>query len=380
MNRPRPRTLAILRKELLHIRRDMRSLLIAVFMPVVLLLIYGYGVCSDVKNIRLIVVDWSKTRESRDLTDAFARSGYFRFAALSDRYEEAVTALDTGTARAVLVIPRTFARQLLRGRPSSVQVLVNAADSTTASVVAAYVEGLLSSWSEAYARRWSMRAGALQSAPMPKLEPRIRIWYNEELRSTNFLIPGLIAIILAMTAALLTSGTIAGERERGSFELLMVSPVTATELMLGKVGAYALLAAADVLLVVVVGTMWFRVPLRGSVVLLMMTSGIFLIASLGTGIFFSARLTAQQTALTATIVSTMVPSILLSGFYFPIRSMPAVVQLLTVVIPARYFMVITRGIFLKGVGFDLLWPQVAALSALAAVILLAAVRSLPRKL
>lgn len=380
MRRPRSRTVAVLRKELIHIRRDVRSLLIAVFMPVALLLIYGYGVSSDVRNIRLMVVDWSRTLESRELADAFVRSGYFRLVAQSDRYAAAGRSLDTGQARVVLTIPRSFARHLARGEACSVQLLIDGSDSTTATVAAAYAESILASRSQALQQQWAARQGLRAAGAMPRLDARVRVWYNEDLRSTNFIIPGLIAIILAMTAALLTSGTIAGERERGTIEQLVASPITSGELIIGKLGAYCLLALADVALVLLVGTLWFRVPLRGSVLLLMASAFVFLIAALGMGLFFSARLSTMQTALTAAILSTMVPSILLSGFYFPIRSMPPVLQLLTAIIPARYFMVITRGVFLKGVGLDVLWPQLAALGALAGLVLIAATRSFRKKL
>lgn len=380
MKRPRSRTLAVLRKELVHIRRDVRSMLIAALMPVVLLLIYGYGVSSDVNNIRLAVIDWSRTRDSRELTAAFVQSGYFKIVSHSDRYADGQSALDRGVARAVLVIPANYARELARGRTARVQLLVDGSDPTTANVAAGYAEGILAGRSVSMARAWAARRGrsAIQSGP--PIEARARVWYNEDLRSTNFIIPGLIAVILAMTSALLTSGTIAGERERGTMEQLFASPITARELMLGKIGAYALLAFADVVLVVLIGTLWFRVPLRGSPLLLLASSGVFLMAALGLGLLFSARLKTQQTALTAAIMATMVPSILLSGFYFPISSMPRLIQGFTIVIPARYFMVITRGIFLKGVGLAELWPQLAMLAALGALILLAAIRSFRKRL
>ncbi len=380
MKRSRSRTAAILRKELIHIRRDTRSLIIAVLMPVALLIIYGYGVSSDVRNIRMVVVDWCRTRESRALVSSFVQSGYFRIVGGTERYADAQRMLDLGTTRTVLVVPTTFARDLAKGNVTHVQFLVDGSDPTTANVAAGYAEAIVGRVATSAVRQSLARRGQPRPRGVPPIDVRVRVFYNEELRSTNFIIPGLIAIILAMTAALLTSGTIAGERERGTMEQLAASPIQSRELMLGKIGAYSLLAAADVVLVILVGTFWFGVPLRGSVLLLMVASGIFLMAALGLGLLFSARMATQQTALTAAVLSTMVPSILLSGFYFPIRSMPSVIQVLTTLIPARYFMVITRGVFLKGVGWRTLWPQIAMLALLAAVILAGAIRAFRRKL
>lgn len=375
MTRCRSRTAAVLRKELIHIRRDVRSLIIAVFMPVALLLIYGYGVSSDVRDIPLLVVDWCRTRDSRELAASFERSGYFRIVMRTEKYTEAVRILDRRYARVALVIPASCSRDLAGGRPVRVQVLVDASDPTTANVAAGYALAIVNRQSEAVQRLWATRRGLTPAALAPPLDARIRVWYNEDLRSTNFIIPGLIAVILAMTSALLTSGTIAGERERGSLEQLMASPLSARELMLGKMGAYALLALADVALVVLVGTLWFRVPLRGSLLLLAMASAVFVVAAMGMGLLFSARMATLQTALVAAVLSTMVPSILLSGFYFPIQAMPQLIQVLTLVIPARYFMVITRGVFLKGVGLEVLWPQLLMLALLAVLILAGAVRA-----
>ncbi|MBM3495798.1 MAG: ABC transporter permease [Armatimonadetes bacterium] len=375
--RPRSRTVAVMRKEFIHIRRDTRSLIIALLMPVALLLIYGYGVSSDIRNIRLGVVDWSRTRESRELVAAFTQGGYFRVVLWSDRYDDLARALDTGAVRTALVIPRSYAADLARGRTAKTQLLLDGSDPNTANVATGYAEAIVASTSARIARQWALRRGSKAlSAP---IAADVRVWFNEDLRSANFIVPGLIAVILAMTSALLTSGTIAGERERGAIEQLVASPITARELMLGKIAAYSVIAFVDVALVVLVGTLWFAAPLRGSVLLLAASSGVFLMAALGIGLMFSARMPTQQTALTAAIMATMVPSILLSGFYFPIASMPAPIRAITTIIPARYFLVITRGIFLKGVGLRELWPQLAMLALLSALILIAGIRSFKKK-
>jgi ABC-2 type transport system permease protein len=365
---------AVMRKELIHIRRDTRSLVIAALMPVALLLIYGYGVSSDINHIRLGVVDWSRTRESRELIAAFTSSGYFDLTVRTDRYDELRQGLDGGVIRAALVIPASFAASIARMQPARVQLLLDGSDPNTANIAAGYAEAIVASRSAEVVRALAQRQGQARAA-QPAIMPEVRVWYNEELRSVNYIVPGLIAVILAMTAALLTSGTVAGERERGSIELLAASPATARDIMLGKIAAYAVLAFVDVVLVVVVGRYWFGVPFRGSPVLLAFSSGVFLMAALGLGLFFSARMPTQQTAITAALMATMVPSILLSGFFFPIASMPKPIQAITYVVPARYFMVITRGIFLKGAGLRELWPQLAMLAVYSSLMLLAGIRS-----
>lgn len=381
MSRPRSRTVAVMRKEFIQIRRDARSLATAVALPVMLLIIYGYGVSSDINNIRLGVVDWSRTAESRDLIGAFTRSGYFVQVLQTDRYGDLQAALDGRRIRAGLVVPVDFARQLAQGRTAHVQILLDGADPTTANVARAYADAIVQSRSVLVAVEVYRRKGMGAKPPgMPPIDGRMRVWYNEDLRSTNYIVPGLIAIILMMTTALLTSGTVARERERGTIEQLVASPLLSRELMFGKIAAYSVIAFVDVALVVLVGTLWFQVPLRGSLLLLAGASALFLMAALGLGLMLSARLPTQQTALTAALMVTMVPSILLSGFYYPISSMPRIIQIVTYVVPARYFMVITRGIFLKGVGLHELWPQFVPLALYGALILTAAVRSFKKRL
>jgi ABC-2 type transport system permease protein len=215
---------------------------------------------------------------------------------------------------------------------------------------------------------------------VPAIDGRVRVWYNEELRSVNFIVPGLMAVILMMTSALLTSGTISRERERGTIEQLVASPLKSHELMLGKIAAYTLLSLVDVALVVLVGTLWFGVPLRGSLLLLCACSLLFLMSALGIGLLISAAIPSQQTAMVAAIMATMVPSILLSGFYFPISSMPVPIQVVTYLIPARYFLVIVRGIFLKGVGVAVLWPHILTLAVLGTALLSASILAFKKRL
>lgn len=370
-----------MRKEFIQIVRDPRTLAIALLLPVLLLFIYGYGISSEIKNIRLGVVDWSRSRESRDLVRAFTQSGYFIWVYASDRYQDMERAIDSRRIKVALVIPADFARQLARGRPASVQALLDGSDPTTASVASGYLEAIVQSYSLKAVLELVRRRG-LRARPrgFPPIDGRVRVWYNEDLRSESFIIPGLIATILMMTSALLTSGTLARERERGTIEQLVASPIKSHELMVGKIAAYTLLAFVDVALVVVVGKFWFGVPLRGSLLLLALCSGLFLMAALGLGLLISALIPSQQTAMIAAIMVTMVPSILLSGFYFPIASMPAVVQAITYAVPARYFLVIVRGIFLKGVGLPELWGQIVPLAIYGATLLTMSIFAFKKRL
>jgi len=356
------RYLAVARKEVIHIIRDRRTLGVAVSLPLVLLVLYGYALNLDVREISLVVLDRDRTAQSRDLVGAFVNSGYFRVVQYADRPADLDRALDAGRARAALNIPSRFAQTLQRGRPAAVQVIVDGSDSLVANTVIGYAEGITDAYSTgvsvAALRRLLPAAPALTGLPV---DARVRVWYNPELRSSDFIVPGLIATILAMLAGLLTSLTVVRERERGSMEQLVVSPVTNTELMLGKLTPYVVLALVDVALITLVGVFLFQVPLRGSVLLLGGLSLFFLAAALSLGLLISALSPNQTIAMVIALFTTMLPTILLSGFIFPIRSMPLVFQGLTNVIPARHFLVILRGIFLKGVGLEVLWAPALVL-------------------
>jgi ABC-2 type transport system permease protein len=370
-----------MRKEFIQIARDPRTLGIAILLPVVMLVLYGYGISSDIKEIQMGVVDWSRTLESRNLLRAFTQSGYFHWVYASDRYDDMERALDSRRIKVALVIPADFARQLARGRPAFVQALIDGSDPTTASVASGYLEAIVQNYSSRIMLDLVRRKG-LTARPrgVPPIDARARVWYNEELKSTNFIVPGLIAVILMMTSALLTSGTIARERERGTIEQIVASPLKSRELMIGKIAAYTALAFLDVALIVLVGTLWFGAPLRGSLTLLAVCSGLFLMSALGLGLLISSAIPSQQTAMVAAIMVTMVPSILLSGFYFPIASMPSIVQAITYVVPARYFLVIVRGIFLKGIGLRDLWPQIVPLAVYGSILLTASIFAFKKRL
>ena len=363
------RTYMIAWKESVQILRDVRSLAVVIVLPVLMLILYGYAINLDVRHVPLAVYDQDLTHDSRDLTGAFTRSGRFDVIAYLDSYEQVTKALDDGDARVALIIPRRFAADLARGRVVPVQLVVDGSDSTTASTAIGYASAILQQQSARITLAAVEKSGlALGGSALP-LDARMRFWYNPELKSANFMVPGLIAVILMMLSALLTSMTVVRERERGTIESLIVSPVLPNELMLGKLIPYVIIAFADVILVIAAGRLLFRVPLVGSPALVLICSAIFLTAALGIGLLISTLARNQQTAMIAAMLGTQLPALLLSGFMFPVTAMPTVVQWLTNIIPARHFLVIVRGIFLKGSGVPQVWQPALILLILGAFLL-----------
>ena len=363
------RTWMIAWKESIQILRDARSLVVVIVLPVLMLIIYGYAINLDVRHVRLAVYDQDRTRASRDLIGAFTRSGRFDVTAYIESTRQIAKALDEGDARIALVIPIHFAADLSRGRAVPVQLIVDGSDSTTASTAIGYAAAIIQQQSVLISLEAVRRTGLATGDSVLPLDARMRFWYNPELKSANFMVPGLIAVILMMLSALLTSMTVVRERERGTIESLIVSPVMPHELMLGKLAPYVIIAFADVILVIAAGRVLFRVPLLGSPALVLVCSAIFLTAALGIGLLVSTLARNQQTAMTVAMLATQLPSMLLSGFLFPISAMPKVIQLLTNIIPARHFLVIVRGIFLKGSGLSLVWQPALVLLTLGIVLL-----------
>ena len=363
------RTYMIAWKESVQLLRDVRSLAVVIVLPVLMLILYGYAINLDVRHVPLAVYDQDLTHDSRDLTGVFTRSGRFDVIAYLDSYEQVTKALDDGDARVALIIPRRFAADLARGRVVPVQLLVDGSDSTTASTAIGYAAAILQQQSARITLAAVRKSGlALGGAALP-LDARMRFWYNPELKSANFMVPGLIAVILMMLSALLTSMTVVRERERGTIESRIVSPVMPNEIMLGKLIPYVIIAFADVILVIAAGRLLFRVPLVGSPALVLICSAIFLTAALGIGLLISTLARNQQTAMIAAMLGTQLPALLLSGFMFPVTAMPTVVQWLTNIIPARHFLVIVRGIFLKGSGVPQVWQPALILLILGAFLL-----------
>lgn len=351
------RTLAVARKEVIQILRDPRTLAVVIILPVLMLILYGYAINMDVKHLRTVVLDMDNTSASRELVRVFQNSEYFRIVRFLNSPDEIDDVIQHGMARIAITIPKGYARDIAGGTRAEVQVVVDGSDSATGTVAVNYVSSALQAYSAELAFAASLGTGLVLTQSIIPVDYRPRVWYNPELRSTNFIVPGLIAVILMMLSSLLTSMTVVRERERGTIEQLVVSPVMPHELIIGKLIPYVAIAFLDIVMVTAAGRLLFDVPLRGSVLLLMVLSGAFLVAALGIGLLISTVSESQQTAMTIAMMTTMLPSVLLSGFLFPIASMPKAIQAVTYLVPARYFLVVVRGIFLKGAGPEVLWKQ-----------------------
>lgn len=343
------RFLAVARKEVLQLRRDPRSLLLAFAVPILLLVVFGYAITWDIRNIALGVLDRDGTAASRALIDAFEASGYFEVIERLARESEVHALLDRDRVQIVLFIPPDFAERAGTPSPPAVQAIVDGSDANTATIILAYSQAILS--------QHSARLQGVSIGGALPLVTESRVWYNEELRSRNMIVPGLVAVIMAVIAAMLTSLTISREWERGTMEQLASTPVTRIEIVFGKLVPYIAIGLIDIVLTVVLGVLIFGVPFRGNAVLLLVLSLLFLIGALGFGIAISAITKSQMLSTQAAMVATYLPALLLSGFMFSIDAMPSFLRGITYLIPARYFLVVTRGIFLKGVGIDVLRTQ-----------------------
>ena len=363
------RLLAVARKEVLQIRRDSRSLALAFVLPVVLLVLFGYAITWDVTDIRTLVVDQDRSSSSRALLDAFRSSRYFRVLGELGRTGEIGLRLTKGEAQLVLVVPPDFASELGAGRPAKLQAVLDGGDANTATIALAYTQGVVESW-----------AAGREGRVAPPVSVESRVLYNENLVSRNMIVPGLVAVIMMIIAAMLTSLTLAREWERGTMEQLAATPVSRAEVVLGKLLPYLAIGFVDVALTSALGVFLFGVPLRGSVLLLAVLSLLFLVGGLGLGIFLSAVARTQLVATQLAMVATFLPAFLLSGFMFDISIMPRALQAVTYLVPARYFVVVTRAIFLKGVGVEVLWPQGLLMVAFAAAGVVLAIRSFKKEI
>ncbi len=372
------RLLAVARKEAIHIRRDTRSLILALAIPMLLLLLFGYALTLDVDNVPLVVWDQNGTNLSRDFVAQFQASRYFSLQATTDNYRDIEEALNTGEAMLGVVIPYDFSDRLEAGRPVDVQVLLDGADATTASLAKGYAEAVAA----LYSRQIILRESRLPVAALPKapVEMRPRVWFNPDLNSRNYIVPGLIAVILMVIAAMLTSLTVAREWEQGTMEQLISTPVKGTELIVGKLIPYLVIGAFDVLMVVLTGQYIFHVPLHGNVALLALMTVIFLVGALSLGLLISVLTKAQLLSSQLAVVLTYLPTLLLSGFVFDIRNMPVVVQVITYIFPSRYFISLLKGIYLKGIGLEVLWLEALLMSIFATLMVALSVRKFHKRL
>jgi ABC-2 type transport system permease protein len=372
------RLLAVSRKEFLHVRRDPRSLGLGIAIPVVLLLLFGYVLTLDVDRVPLAVRDRSRTPESRELVSRFEGSRYFQVVLRAEGHPEVEAAIDDGRVLAALVIPEDFASRVRSDRPSVVQLLLDASEANTATIALGYAEALVSGYSADLEVRWA-KAKGLQGI-RPPLDLRPRVWFNTDLESRNFIVPGLISVIMMIIAALLTSLTVAREWEQGTMEQLAATPVTGTELVLGKLLPYFVIGMVDLSVAVAMGKYLFHVPMRGSLPLLFGIAAVFLVGALSLGMLFSVTARSQLPASQMAMAFTFLPSYLLSGFVFSIDSMPPVVRAVTYLVPSRYFVKVIKGIYLKGVGLGTLAVDTALLLLFGAALLLAATRMVRMKL
>ena len=357
---------SVIRKEFLQIRRDPRTLALIIVMPIIQLFLLGYAATTDVKNIPLAVWDQNHSPQSRALLDAFRSANYFTVAYAVQSEEEYRALIEAGDARVALIIPPDYDRRLLEST-AQVAIILDGSDATvgTTALSTARLIG------QSFATRVLMEQMALSGrvgSITPPLEVRTQVWYNPDLISAYFNIPGVIGMILYFITALLTATSIVRERERGTIEQLIVTPVRAWELIVGKMLPYVLLGLINVTEVLLIGHFWFKVPIRGDLGLVLLLCGLFVLSSLGIGLLASTIAKTQQEAV-LTVMFVMLPSIFLSGFFFPLEAMPKFLQLISAVIPLRYFLVIIRSLLLKGVGVAAIWKEILALVIFAVVIM-----------
>jgi ABC-2 type transport system permease protein len=351
------RIIPIIRKEFIHIRRDFRTLIIIFVMPVVQLLMFGYAINMEIQNIDLAVIDHSQSPASRDLVRAFQGSRFFTVRNFDGGEALAGALFQTRQARIVLIIPQDFAMTIERPVATKVQALIDASDSNAAQAIRNYADAILQTYN----------AGRELAAPFAV---QTTIQYNPTFKSSYFFVPGLVSLILIMISALLTSVAIAREKETGTMEQILVSPVLAREIVIGKVVPYILLAFIDGVIVLLVAHFWFKVPIIGSVALILGTALVYVFVALALGLFISTVAQTQQVAMMAALIISMLPSIMLSGFIFPIASMPKVLQGITYAVPAKYFLIIVRGIMLKGNTLMHIWTPLLALLGMGIILTL----------
>lgn len=366
----------MVRKELIELRRDPRLFAIVLIAPVIQLTVLGYAATTDIWNVPVVVVDPDRSAASRDLVARFEGSPYFSVVDVVTTVREVDQYLQTGRAWMAVSIPPGYERRVRDGSGATVQILADGSDASSTTVALGYATTLVAAYADE-----AVRAGSLRPAGQRRpVEAAIRVWYNPQLDSRDFMVPGVLALLLLVITANLTSMAIVRERERGTYEQLSVTPLARWELIVGKLLPFAVIGLLDVLLVVAVAVLWFEVPFRGSLGLLLGMSVVYLFTTLGLGLFVSTVSHTQQQAMMTTVFFFLLPMIFLSGFVFPIENMPRPVQSLTYLVPLRYYLVIVRSIFLKGVGLETFWREALALAGWGLAILALAVARLRKRL
>ena len=372
------RLLPIIRKEFIHIIRDPRTLVVMFFMPLMQLILLGYAATSDVRDVPLAVFDQDRSPQSRSLIESFVQSGQFSVAQRVAREQDLTSLIDNGTVRAGLIIPPTYAADLTGGRGAQVAFVLDGSDPSVASSALSSARLIGQVEATTIQQQTLARRGGSLTIVAP-MEVRTRVWYNPDMQSAVFMVPALIGLILQMQATLLTASAIVRERERGTIEQLIVTPIRPIELIVGKILPYALVALLITIEILVIGTLWFGVPIKGSLLLLLGISCLFLLSSLSIGLLISTVANTQQEAFLLTFL-TILPSVFLSGFIYPIAALPKVLQLISGVVPLSYFLVVVRGIVIKGVGIPALTSQIIALTIFGLVLIVLASRRFRKRL
>jgi ABC-2 type transport system permease protein len=342
----------IIRKELIQLRRDPRMLFMLIAAPVIQLLLLGYAANLDVKNTPILFCDLDASATSREFISRFVHSGYFDLRGVIRRMDDIDGAIDRGRAALAVVIPKNMGRDLAGRGAVPVQIIVDGAESQSAIIALSYATMIAQSYSQEILLERLRRLGP--GLGFARLNPQVRVWYNPDLKSRNFLVPGVLGLLLMVTTMTLTALAVVKEKEMGTLEQLIVTPIRSRELILGKLAPFFALGLIDITLVALVATLWFHIPMKGSPLLFAALSPLFLLTTLGLGLFTSTISRTQQQAMMTSVFSTM-PMILLSGFVFPIANMPKIIQYFTYLIPLRYYLIIIRGLFLKGTDFSDLW-------------------------
>lgn len=371
------RTRAIARKEFLHILRDPRSLIMALALPFLMILLFGYALTLDVDRIPTIIYDADQSPDSRALISRFEGSRYFQVLGTAADYGTIEQKIDRDECMVGIAIPQNYSRDLLSGSRPQIQLLFDGSDSNTASIALNYANMIVQSLALEIRTETLNRMGP--DAAAAPIDARLRVWYNSELKSKNYIVPGLIALILMIIGALLTSLTLAKEWETGTMEQLLSTPLRPAEIALGKMSAYFTLGVIDMILTIVVGVVIFDVPQRGSYVFLAITGCLFLIGALFWGILISVASRSQLVAYMLAMVTSFLPAFLLSGFVFAIENMPIPIQAVTYLFPTRYFVTILKGIFLRGVGLEVLFWEMALLAAYVMLVFILVTKRLPQK-
>jgi len=374
------RVWAIAKKETLHVIRDTRSLIIALVLPLIFLFIFGYAITLDIDHVKLCVVDYDKTPASRDLVKDITASGYFDLYSAAGTEKAMEKLMDAGDVKAGMVIPSGFAKAVARGEKSVIQIMIDGTESNSANITLNYANAAVYSHSARLAMTAINRNGAAFRKDIGFLDASLRAVYNPQMRSRNFIIPGIIAVIMSMILAILTSLTVVREREQGTLEQLLVTPATPRDILFGKMLPYWVIGMLDMLIIVLAGTLIFSVPLKGDLLLLFLASGIFSFCGLGIGLLVSSIAANQQFAIQLSMMLSILPGFILSGFLFPVKSMPTVIQAITVILPAKYYLIILRGVFLRGSGFSALILETLVLLLMGVALIALASKRFKRKI